>query len=85
MEGFGTLILPNGDEYAGQMRAGKANGRGCYIDVTGEVFEGNFVDGERDGSGTTTLPNGNSYRSSWLRARRLRIRVCCGWRSPADS
>ena len=65
MEGFGTLMLPTGDEYVGQMRAGKANGRGRYIDTSGEIFDGTFADGERDGVGTTTLPNGNSYRSTW--------------------
>lgn len=66
MDGFGTLTLPNGDEYSGQMRAGKAQGPGRYVDVTGEIFEGTFADGERAEIGTTTLPNGNSYRSSWI-------------------
>lgn len=88
MEGFGTLMLPSGDEYIGQMRAGKANGRGRYIDITGEVFEGNFADGERDGSGTTTLPNANSYRSSWIRgketadSRLLRLAQSAGQPTP---
>jgi len=66
MDGFGRLVLPNGDEYVGEMRAGKANGTGRYVDVTGEIFEGTFIDGERNGIGTTTLPNGNGYRSSWV-------------------
>jgi hypothetical protein len=91
MEGFGTLILPSGDEYVGQMRAGKANGRGRYIDITGEVFEGNFADGERDGSGTTTLPNANSYRSSWMRgketadSRLLRLAQSAGQPTPGSA
>jgi hypothetical protein len=66
MDGFGTLILPNSDEYIGPMRVGRANGTGRYIDATGETFEGKFVDGKREGIGTTTLPNRNSYRSSWV-------------------
>ena len=69
MEGFGTLMLPGGDEYVGQMRAGKANGTGRYVDITGEIFEGHFVDGQRDGAGTTTLPNANSYRSKWVQGK----------------
>jgi hypothetical protein len=69
MDGFGTLMLPGGDEYIGQMRAGKANGTGRYVDVTGEIFEGHFVDGLRDGFGTTTLPNANSYRSKWVQGK----------------
>jgi hypothetical protein len=91
MEGFGTLILPSGDEYVGQMRAGRANGRGRYIDITGEVFEGNFADGERDGSGTTTLPNANSYRSSWIRgketadSRLLRLAQSAGQPTPGGA
>jgi hypothetical protein len=91
MEGFGTLMLPSGDEYIGQMRAGNANGRGRYIDVTGEVFEGNFAGGERDGAGTTTLPNANSYRSSWIRgketadSRLLRLAQSAGQPTPGGA
>src|SRR5262249_46381861 len=44
-------------------------GSGRYIDLTGEIFEGRFVDGRREGLGTTTLPNGSSYRSNWLLGR----------------
>jgi hypothetical protein len=69
MEGQGTLTLPSGDEYTGQLRAGKANGAGRYIDFTGEIFEGRFVDGLREGRGTTTLPNGSTYRSMWARGK----------------
>ena len=91
MEGFGTLMLPSGDEYIGQMRAGKANGRGRYIDITGEVFEGNFAGGERDGAGTTTLPNANSYRSSWIHgketadSRLLRLAQSAGQPTPGSA
>jgi hypothetical protein len=79
MDGFGTLMLPGGDEYVGEMRAGKANGSGRYIDITGEIFGGTFVEGKRDGLGTTTLPNASSYRSRWVHgketedSRRLRL------------
>ena len=66
MDGYGKLRLPNADEYAGQFRAGKANGTGRHVDVTGESFEGPFVNGLRDGRGTTRLPDGTSYRSSWV-------------------
>jgi hypothetical protein len=66
MEGHGTLKLPNGEEYIGQLRAGKANGNGRYIDFTGEEFTGRFADGLREGRGTTTLPNGISYASVWV-------------------
>jgi hypothetical protein len=69
MEGQGRLMLPGGDEYIGQMRAGKANGTGRYIEVTGEIFEGRFLDGQRDGIGTTTLPDGNTYRSKWVHGK----------------
>ena len=66
MDGYGKLRLPNADEYAGQFRAGKANGTGRHVDVTGESFEGSFVNGLREGRGTTRLPDGTSYRSSWV-------------------
>jgi hypothetical protein len=66
MEGYGSLRLPNADEYLGRFRDGKANGIGHYIDVRGEIYDGTFVDGLRDGRGVTQLPNGQTYPSTWI-------------------
>ena len=77
--GHGTLMLRNSDEYVRpDARPARRTATGRYVDVTGEIFEGQFVDGKRDGHGTTTLPNGNSYRSRWVAgtgSRRLRSSV----------
>ena len=91
MEGYGRMKLPNADEYVGQFRAGKANGTGRYVDVTGESFEGSFLNGLRDGRGITRLPDGTSYRSSWAAgeetegSRAVRVSQAGAPRAPGGS
>ncbi len=55
MDCHGTLKFAGGDEDVGQMQAGKATHL-SYIDVTGEIFEGYFADGQRNGFGKRPSP-----------------------------
>jgi hypothetical protein len=41
------------------------NGSGTYVYSNGFRFEGDFVNGMRDGRGLLTEPNGNSYDGMW--------------------
>lgn len=42
-----------------------ADGKGKYIYTNGFVYEGQFVNGMRDGLGILTEPNGNAYDGMW--------------------
>src|SRR6516162_9032447 len=84
MDGSGTLMLPV-DEYVGEMRAGKANGSGRYIDITGEIFEGSFIDGERDGLARQSCRTRAAIGPGGRTARRLRTPAGCVLSSLEDS
>ena len=45
------ISLPPGDQYEGETKNGKPNGRGHYISSSGEEREGIFIDGLLNGEG----------------------------------
>lgn len=45
----GDIDYPNGSKYQGEIIDGLPNGQGCFIDVSGDIFLGNFVDGDKHG------------------------------------
>ncbi|KAL4646082.1 MORN repeat-containing protein 1 [Arapaima gigas] len=62
-DGFGVYVYPNRFfRYEGQWRKGKKHGRGKFIMKDGSFYEGEFVDGEMEGSGSRYWARtGNSY------------------------
>ena len=44
------ISLPKGDQYEGETKNGKPNGKGHYISASGEEREGIFVDGLLNGN-----------------------------------
>lgn len=59
--GFGTLILKNGDRYIGQFKNGKFNGYGKLDCIIGEQYVGEFKNGEYYGEGSLRIKNGGKY------------------------
>ena len=52
-------------KYQGQVKDGKPNGLGIFIDRFGTMRIGNWKDGEMNGQGTETLPDGRKYVGEW--------------------
>jgi len=52
-------------KYQGQVKDGKPNGLGIFIDRFGTKRIGNWKDGEMNGQGTETLPDGRKYVGEW--------------------
>ena len=52
-------------KYQGQVKDGKPNGLGIFIDRFGTKRIGNWKDGEMNGQGTETLPDGRKYEGEW--------------------
>ena len=66
--GSGVFVLRWADKeerYTGEMRDGKANGRGAFGAATGERYEGEWRDGQANGQGTAVFPDGSRYEGEW--------------------
>lgn len=62
----GTKTFPNGTLYFGEMRSGRANGKGILnFPVTGDKYFGDFVDDRMNGKGTMTYRNGVKYEGDF--------------------
>jgi hypothetical protein len=55
--------------YQGGMANGRPSGFGTFNDQIGEVYAGNWVDGDLQGSGHLKLPNGDDYEGDFLAGR----------------
>jgi len=70
-DGPGTLQWSQGEVrgtfYAGNLSAGKPDGRGIENFANGGRFEGTFVDGRRSGQGVFTWPGGMRYEGAFER------------------
>ena len=64
-------------QYVDQFRPGKASSAGRSIDVTCEIYEGAFANGQRHGRGITILPNGCRYPSFCVAGRMRGDCVSC--------
>jgi hypothetical protein len=53
--------FPDGDQYVGEWRDGKPNGRGTATFSNGEKYVGEFRDGAQNGQATYTWPDGRKY------------------------
>ena len=55
----------SGAVYEGEMKDGKANGRGKKTFPSGQVHEGEFKDNKLNGQGTMTYANGRRESGTW--------------------
>ncbi|MGQ0581687.1 MAG: MORN repeat-containing protein [Reyranella sp.] len=51
--------------YEGELRDGKANGRGLYTYASGNRYEGEWRDDQRNGRGVFTWTDGSRYEGEW--------------------
>ncbi|HWP98295.1 MAG TPA: protein kinase [Syntrophomonadaceae bacterium] len=64
----GTLTLPNGSKYVGEIRDGQANGQGSCTGSSGSItykYVGNFKSNKYNGQGTFTGSSGYKYSGGW--------------------
>lgn len=64
-EGYGVLIMPNGDKYEGEWKNDFQNGTGTFTYANGDTYEGQWVNGNREGTGTFTWADGRKYVGAW--------------------
>lgn len=65
LEAFTTVSYKNGE-----WRGGVTTGDGTWEDSSGLRYEGHFVDGEFDGSGTARYADGSRYEGDWKQGER---------------
>lgn len=63
--GWGTLVMNNGDKFEGQFVSGVRTGAGTYYWSNGDVFQGTFENDARTGFGTFTWNNGDTYQGNF--------------------
>ena len=61
----GTLTLPDGDKYVGELKDGEPNGQGIITYPDGTKYVGKFKDGKENGQGTFTYPDGEKYEGEY--------------------
>ena len=57
----GSVTFPNGMDYVGDFKNGKADGQGRLIWTSGARYVGQFANNQQHGTGTITYPNGTKY------------------------
>ncbi len=65
--GYGTLIMENGDRYIGQFKNGKFNGYGKLDCMIGERYVGEFKNGDFYGEGTLSSSDGSKYIGNFVK------------------
>lgn len=69
-DGYGVLIMPNGDKYEGEWKNDLQNGKGTFTYANGDKYEGQWLNGNREGSGTFTWADGRKYVGEWKNDQR---------------
>lgn len=65
--GYGIFVNSDGSKYEGLFRKGKLDGKGRYITIKGDFFEGNFSNGYSSGYGIFIHSDGSIYKGNWMR------------------
>ena len=65
MNGQGTLIFENGDQYTGDFNNGAFNGKGTFQSKDGWKYEGDFVNGQAEGQGKLTTEQEVVYEGTF--------------------
>jgi hypothetical protein len=75
--GYGVISWPDGELYAGQhvqhdaATGGRMQGSGVYLSVSGQIYEGQYVAGRRDGWGVMWDPHGSvHFQGRWTNDQR---------------
>ena len=64
-----TVTFADGGRYKGEVRDGKAHGRGTMTYANGDRYEGEFRNGKRHGWGIDILASGHRYEGNWRNDR----------------
>jgi len=65
-DGYGTYTWPDKKQsYEGNWKNGKMHGRGKLTFENGDFFQGEFVDGVREGNGVLRINNGRNISGRW--------------------
>ncbi|MNE87643.1 MORN repeat protein [compost metagenome] len=72
----------NNEEYEGNWQDGKPHGKGklMYLNVSNETcnyYEGDFVNGQREGYGVFYYADGSKYEGCWQNNMKVCDLVCC--------
>jgi hypothetical protein len=59
----GKLTYPNGETYEGTIIDNKKQGKGIFVDTSGNIYEGNWKNDIRDGKFTIKNTQGNTKRT----------------------
>ncbi|TNV78792.1 hypothetical protein FGO68_gene5616 [Halteria grandinella] len=63
--GFGLQLWKDGARYEGDWLNGKANGKGTFYHLNGDIYEGDFIDDRANGNGVYFHKNGSKYTGEW--------------------
>jgi hypothetical protein len=71
----GRYVYDDGERFEGRLgfdpaRGPVPGGRGVWVGADGDTYDGDFVDGVREGIGTLTTADGATYAGDWSRGRR---------------
>ena len=64
-EGYGKMIMANGDSYEGEFHNDSYCGKGIYIWANGNKYEGGFKNDKKEGKGKFTFANGGTIECLW--------------------
>jgi hypothetical protein len=64
--GYGKQLWRDGARYEGEWKEGKANGKGIFYHLNGDVYEGEFVEDRANGYGVYYHKNGSKYFGQWI-------------------
>eukprot|EP00347_Sterkiella_histriomuscorum_P007783 403347577 len=63
--GYGVMIISNGDMYCGEYQNGKRHGLGTWYWRNGNIYEGYWKYGNKHGEGVFKYANGNIAKGTW--------------------
>lgn len=69
INGQGTFVYSNGDQYIGNFLNGKKHGKGKYFASNGDRYEGAFSGGMFEGYGIYFFNSGKKYEGYWKKNR----------------
>lgn len=59
------MLFAEGGIYEGGLAEGKANGKGIYIDLKGDIYMGNWNKGVADGEFVVNRTDGSTDHQTW--------------------
>ena len=71
------MVWPDGAQYLGMWNFGKAQGKGKFVHVEGDVYEGDWYHDKANGFGTYHHVNGAIYCVSLLFMLRVTGEMTC--------